>query len=484
MPHTLSLTDNLYDDLRTHLYSADDGLESVAVMLCHSGIGKLGLRLMVNQLMLVDADLCSERSANRLCWPFASFFNPEKVSEIDELGLSIVTIHSHPNGFSDFSEIDDKNDSELFSSVCNWFDDDRPNGSAIMLPNGKILARLVNHAGEFTSIQTVSVIGKDIRIWKQGNIKRKVPGFGSRVAQTFGKGTYQLLRKIRAGVVGCSGTGSIVVELLSRNCIGHLVIVDPDYVEAENLNRVINSTKADARKKTPKVDLLKRSIRRMGMGIQVDALKSDTSDRQVIEALTDCDVLFGCVDSAEGRYHLECIASAYFIPYFDVGVNLESDKTGNILQADAVSHYMHPNNTSLLARGGYTTEQVTAESWRRANRKYYERQKVAGYLAHVGEDQPAVMSINMQAACLAFNDFIARLHNFRLDDNDDFSTQRFRFVHGYSENLGNKVYFDPLFSKFSGMGERSDLIKMLKDRGGEVPECGKTSQNPEGEVDE
>ncbi|MCY4149386.1 MAG: ThiF family adenylyltransferase [Gammaproteobacteria bacterium] len=481
MPHTLSLTKSLYDDLRTHLYP-DDGFESVAVMLCHSGIGKLGLRLMANQLMLVDTELCYERSSNRLCWPFASCFNPEKISEIDELGLSIMTIHSHPSGFSDFSEIDDKNDCELFSSVCSWFDDDRPNGSAIMLPNGQILARLVNHAGKFTSIQTVSVIGEDISIWKQNSIGRKVPSFGSRIAQTFGKGTYQLLRKIRAGVVGCSGSGSIVVELLSRNCIGHLVIVDPDDVETKNLNRVINSTKADARKKTPKVELLKRSVRRMGMGTEVDALKSDTRDRQVIEALADCDVLFGCVDSAEGRYHLECIASAYFIPYFDVGVNLESDDMGNILQADAVSHYMHPNNTSLMARGGYTTEQVTAESWHRTNRGYYERQRVAGYLADISEDQPAVMSINMQAACLAFNDFIARLHNFRLDSNDDFSTQRFRFVHGYSENLGNKVTVDSLFSKFSGKGERSDLIKMLKGRGSLIPEGSATVQSIKAEV--
>ena len=481
MTHTLSLTKNLYDDLRTHLYP-DDGLESVAIMLCHSGIGKLGIRMMVNQLILINTEFCYERSSKRLCWPFASCFSPEKISEIDELGFSVMTIHSHPSGFSDFSEIDDKNDRELFSSVCNWFDDGRPNGSAIMLPNGEIFARFVNHAGAFSPIQTVSVIGEDISIWKQSSIRRKIPGFGLRIAQTFGKGTYQLLRKIRAGVVGCSGSGSIIVELLSRNCIGHLVIVDPDHLETKNLNRVINSTKADAGKKTPKVELLKRSIRRMGMGTEVDALKSDTRDRQVIEALADCDVLFGCVDSAEGRYHLECIASAYFIPYFDVGVNLESDDMGKILQADAVSHYMHPNNTSLMARGGYTTEQVTAESWHRTNREYYESQRIAEYLADVNEDQPAVMSINMQAACLAFNEFIARLHNFRLDGNDDFSTQRFRFVHGYSENLGNKASSDPLFSQFSGKGEKSDLIKMLKGRSSLTSECGTTTQNPEAEV--
>ncbi len=196
--------------------------------------------------------------------------------------------------------------------------------------------------------------------------------------------------------------------------------------------------------------------------MRVDAYQAATTNVEVIEALTDCDVIFGCVDSAEGRYHLECIASAYLIPYFDVGVNLETDQAGRILQADAVAHYMHPGNASLMARGGYTTDQVTAEGWYRTNRKYHEAQKIAGYLADVGEDQPAVMSINMQAACLAFNDFLARLHHFRLDANDDFSNQRFRFVHGSYENKMEKGDPDTVFQQYAGTGEKSFLIQNLK----------------------
>ena len=46
--------------------------------------------------------------------------------------------------------------------------------------------------------------------------------------------------------LGCSGTGSIVVEQLARNCIGELVLVDSDHVEHKNLNRIVNSTADDA----------------------------------------------------------------------------------------------------------------------------------------------------------------------------------------------------------------------------------------------
>ena len=374
-----------------------------------------------------------------------------------------MTIHSHPDGYDKFSDIDDRNDQDLFHSVCNWFDDGRPNGSAIMLPDGKIVARIVSPERGFIAIQSVTVVGEDIRIWKQGNAQDKIPGAGVRILQTFGQGTFDLLRKLHVGVVGCSGTGSVIVELLARNCIGKLTLVDPDCVEEKNLNRIINATYDDAREGTPKVIALQRAVKRMGTKVCVDTYQAHTFDAEVIEALTDCDVIFGCVDSAEGRYHLECMASAYFLPYFDVGVNLEAGPDGGISQADAVSHYLHSENADLMSRGGYTGEQLAAENWYRKDKKYYEIKHMAGYLVAVGEDQPAVISLNMQAACLAFNDFLARIHGFRLDDNVEFSEQRFRFVHGCYMNSKTGGERSPIFEKYAGMGDKSFLIQKLKD---------------------
>ena len=376
--------------------------------------------------------------------------------------MSIITIHSHPSGHRGFSVTDDENDKRLFHSICNWFDDNRPNGSAIMLPDGEVIARTVDGKGKFTPIETVSSVADDIRIWKQYKRKEKVFDSGMRVLQTFGKGTFELLRRMRIGVVGCSGTGSVIIELLARNCIGNLVIIDPDTVEEKNLNRIVNAKKKHANNSSPKVTVIKGAVESMGTGVQVDAYKSDTTNPEIVEALVDCDVIFGCVDSARGRYHLECISSAYFVPYFDVGVNLEADSGGGIVQADAVAHYVHPENSSLLSRGAYTIKQVEAEGWQRTDKAHYEAQRIAGYLAAVDEDEPAVISINMQAASLAFNDFMARIHNFRLDDNSEFAVQRFRFVHGSYTNEAAHGEPEPIFQKYLGMGDRSFLIQSIK----------------------
>ena len=461
MNFTLVLKESDYRKLKKHLFPLNDKREFSAIMLCHHGKGKISYRLMVKEIILVPKESYAEQSSHYLSWAFSKHITPEKIEAIDKEGLSVFTIHSHPKGYDQFSKIDDKNDKEMFYSINNWFDDDRSNGSAIMLPDGKIIARVIKSKEKFIPIQKVSVIGENITIWHSVNIKEKIPDYGLKIRQTFGKGTFNILRQMKVGVVGCSGTGSIIVELLMRNCIGSLVLVDPDIVEEKNLNRILNVGKTDSKNKIHKVTALKTAILKTGMNTKVDTYPKDTKHKDVIEALTDCDVIFGCVDSVTGRYHLECLASAYFIPYFDIGVYLSSDSHGKIKQADVATHYIHPESNSLMDRGVYTTEQLTAEGWKKSDKSYYKKNKMAGYLQAVGEDQPAVISINMQGACLAFNDFLARIHGFRLDDNAQFNVQKFQLVQGAYLNAESDKGPDSVFKKYAGMGGKSFLIQSL-----------------------
>ena len=453
----LVMTERHHASLRSYLFPGD-GLEAAAILVCNRGTGRRSQRLLVAEQLHLPHDR-SSRQQRRVTWPFSDHLPPERITEIDGAGQSIVTVHSHPNGQAVFSAADDENDRMLFPSVCNWFDDGRVNGSAIMLADGRIVGRTVDDQGRFAAMETVAVIGDDIRLWKSRRSAQESSAFDNKLAQTFGSGTLALLRAMRVGVVGCSGTGSIVVELLARNGVGELVLVDDDVVEEKNLNRIVNASREDALQRRPKVAALKEAVERMGTGCRLNCLQAQTDSAEVLAALVDCDVIFGCVDTAFGRYHLECLASAHLIPYFDVGVYLEADGQGGIQAADAVSHYVHPEGAGLLARGAYTMEQVAAENARRHDPAHYRRQRVAGYLAAVGEEQPAVMSVNMQAACMAFNDFLARIHAYRFDANRDFATQRFRFVHGCYENGPGDACPHPLLKPHVGLGDRSVLVR-------------------------
>lgn len=447
-----------------HLFPGD-GLEAAAVLVCNQGTGRRHQRLVVAETLLLPHRR-SQRKSDFVSWPFSDYLEPERIASIDRNGQSIVTIHSHPTGNPHFSELDDQTDRELFESVSAWFDDDRMNGSAIMTPDLRIRARTVAPDGSFVEASSVSSVGEDVRIWKRdapsagvGTASAGVQEHETRIAQTFGQGTLELLRSLRVGVVGCSGTGSVVVELLARNCVGAIVLVDDDVMEPKNLNRIVNGSMEDAQAGRPKVDALRQAVERMGLGTSVDAHCCLTDSQEAVAALIDCDVLFGCVDSAFGRYHLDCLASAYCLPYFDVGVNLDADGQGGVADADAVAHYVHPEGSSLLSRGAYTMEQVTAENWRRNDEAHYEWQRTAGYLPEVGEDQPAVISLNMQAACLAFNDFMARVHSYRLDRNRCFATQRVRLVHGAYEATDDSGAPHPLFAKYASAGDASVLVQ-------------------------
>ena len=454
----LAMTAQQHAALHDYLFPGD-GLEAAAILLCNRGTGRRTQRLLVAEQVCLPHDK-SQRQQGRVAWPFEDYLPPERIAEIDCNGQSIVTVHSHPNGYAAFSPLDDENDRALFASVCNWFDDGRTNGAAIMLPDGRLLGRTVNNRGEFAEMETVAVVGDDIRLWKTPRpAQGMAAALDDKLAQTFGSGTLALLRAMRVGVVGCSGTGSIVVELLARNGIGELTLVDDDVVEEKNLNRIVNSSFEDARARRRKAAALKGAVERMGTGCRVECLQAQTDSAEVLAALVDCDVIFGCVDTAFGRYHLDCLASANLIPYFDVGVHIEADGQGGIQAADAVAHYVHPQGASLLARGAYTMEQVAAENARRHDPAHYRRQREAGYLAAVGEEQPAVISVNMQAACMAFNDFLARIHAYRFDPNRDFATQRFRLVHGSYENSSDDACPHPLLERYMGAGDGSVLVR-------------------------
>jgi hypothetical protein len=85
-----------------------------------------------------------------------------------------------------------------------------------MLPDGEMFGRVVVDEGKIAGgLSSVMVVGHDIRLWTE---VRSSNGdeFARRHAQAFGRGTADLLRSLSIAVIGCSGTGRIVVEQLAR----------------------------------------------------------------------------------------------------------------------------------------------------------------------------------------------------------------------------------------------------------------------------
>lgn len=412
----LRMTGGQHSLLVAHLLP-EDGNEAVAIALC----GRLGAdALMLHKIELVPHELC-DRSSGHVTWSPA-LLEP-LLTRANREGMAVVKFHSHPSGYPFFSEVDDQSDRKLYESVFGWVDGDWPHASAIMLPGGKVLARAVHADGRFEQISNVTVIGDHIQIWI-ANSDESVPEFARRHAQLFGEGTTNLLRQLAVGVVGCSGTGSPLVEQLARLGVGELILVDPDHIEEKNLNRIVGSTMDDAEQGRAKVEVLARSVKAMGLGTTVRAFHAPLQDERARRALAACDLVFGCMDSLGGRSILNRLARYYTLAYIDVGVKLEGNGQGDVDQVAGAVHYLRPDGEGLLQRGVFTAKALEAESLRNSDPEGYADRIKRGYIDGVQEDRPAVVSVNSYFASLAVIELLARLHRFRSEENAAYAVQR------------------------------------------------------------
>jgi hypothetical protein len=128
-------------------------------------------------------------------------------------------------------------------------------------------------------------------------------------------------------------------------------------------------------------------------------------------------VIFGCVDTHTGRFAMNLVSTYHIIPYFDLGVMLdatkEADGTGGVNDILGTVHYIVPGRSSLISRDVISLQTVAAEGLANSDPEAAAQQVRDKYFRGLTVSRPAVISINMFAAALAVNDFLARIHLYR-----------------------------------------------------------------------
>jgi hypothetical protein len=428
MQTTLRITGKQHKYLFRHLFPGDDK-EAVALLLCGRVERANKMILCVHSVIPIPYEECITRDDKSVKWETTTLF--PVMEKIIKENLAVVKIHSHPEHCNEFSVTDDRSDKLFYQSVCGWTTNEL-HASLIMLPSGKIFGRTIDSTGRFLPLDTVSVAGDEIQFWRTGKSEGSYSEENKRNLQTFGEGTIANLQHLSAAVVGCSGTGSIVIQQLARLGIGNLVLVDPDQVERKNLNRIVGATAEDARMANLKVNVMRRIVGEIGMGTTVEAYGENIfPSERVIRAVSECDLIFGCVDGVIGRHILNKIATFYSIPYFDIGVKLEADGKGGINGIFGTVHYMQPDGSDLLDRGVYTLSDLGSAFQFMKNPKVYSDRLKDGYIKNtdgIAVERPAVISVNMQIASIAINEFLARIHSYRIEDNKEYAIHRIDLV--------------------------------------------------------
>lgn len=447
-----------HEMLKKHLFP-QDGLESVAVALCGRYMDSENIIVTVHDITLIPDEECYLRENDLLQWPTERampYF--EKIGRTD---VAIMKIHSHPSGYRKFSRTDDKSDAEFFDSVFGWAMNDKPHISAVMLPDGEIFARLFYSDLHHEALTKVLVAGDAINIYKDITFS-EIDNFALRTIQTFGDKTYQDLRQMSVGVVGCSGTGSPVIEQLVRLGVGKIVLIDPDTVELKNLNRILNTSKEDAQKETPKVTVIANAIEKMGLGTLVNSFQVNLyNSSDALRALIKCDCIFGCMDSVDGRHLLNQLSTFYLIPYIDLGVKLEADGKGGISKICGSVNYLQPGRSSLISRGLYTTEDLRAAAQYRKNPEEFESLKKNSYIKNVNVNTPAVISVNMNIASHAINEFLNRIHPYKAESACNYALSTIDITENCIINVNEyDLPTDSYLRKKIGRGDIMPFIEM------------------------
>lgn len=133
--------------------------------------------------------------------------------------------------------------------------------------------------------------------------------------QGIGQSGQDKLSRSKVAVVGCGATGACVAALLARAGVGHLRIIDRDYVEPSNLQRQTLFDEADAAESTPKAVAAARKIAAFNSEIEVQPEVADLTPDNASSLLADADLLLDATDNFETRYLLNDFAVKNGMPW-------------------------------------------------------------------------------------------------------------------------------------------------------------------------
>jgi molybdopterin-synthase adenylyltransferase len=114
-------------------------------------------------------------------------------------------------------------------------------------------------------------------------------------------------------VVGAGGLGGNIIELLARNGIGHIIIIDDDRFSEPDLNRQIMSTEADLDE--PKAEVARKRAMTVNSSTDVTARQERLTPKNAATLLRGARVVADGLDNLQSRYAVEQACRDLEVPY-------------------------------------------------------------------------------------------------------------------------------------------------------------------------
>lgn len=408
MKYSLSFPEGLYADLMAHLFPIPF-VEQAAFLLCKWSNSEQEKKLLVIEAILVKEDDIFEASTIHMKIKPQAFLRAMKRASDEK--CSFVFIHSHPDGVDNFSLQDDREENKLFQTAYNRIHHSGIHASLVVTRDGLPRGRVWLSDLSTKPISKISVIGNNFRFRFHESQLSDLKIFDRQV-RAFGEDAQHLIGQLCIGVIGVGGTGSSVLEQLTRLGVRKVVIADGDAFDRTNVNRVYGSTANDHG--IPKVDIAERSVHSKSLGIVVEKYDSPVTYKSILEKFRKCDVIFACTDDEWGRSLLTRFSIYYHIPVIDMGVKIQS-KDGEIRSIEGRVTTLFPDAACLFCRNRINSRNIHFESLSILDPDAAQRLIEDGYAPELVTTAPSVIPFTTGIASEAISEFLNRITQFMGD---------------------------------------------------------------------
>ncbi len=404
MNTNISILEKDFIDTREYLLGRRP-YERAGFWVC--GVARLsrGVRLAVRAFVPVPDEFLTIQDEGSIT--VSPLFTADVLQRCRREKLSVFVLHSHPGSKARvaFSRTDWHGEKALLKSVYGRLEEGIH--GAVVFGEDSIAARWWSaNLDEPTPIDLVRTVGTVLGDVVPDNVGRWADGAPrsafDRQVRIFGEEGQTRLAKLVVGVIGAGGTGSLTVQQLARLGVGHIVVVDDDFVEITNVPRIVGATVDDAAGGVNKTAVAQRHAEGLPAPVHIESVPGNVRNPLVSRELRRCDVVFSCVDRHYPRAILNQFAQQYLIPVIDMGIQVQADGSGRIQGAGGRVAVLRPGGWCLWCTGDLSAEELRREGLP-AEQKAEEQKR--GY---VGPDipAPAVISLNAVVSSLAVTEFL------------------------------------------------------------------------------
>src|SRR6476469_1916733 len=109
------------------------------------------------------------------------------------------------------------------------------------------------------------------------------------------------LANARVTLCGCGALGTVLANALVRAGVGHLRLIDRDFIETSNLQRQVLFDEHDVAENLPKAEAAARKLGAINSGVHVEPVVTDIDRTNILELCKDADVILDGTDNFEVR---------------------------------------------------------------------------------------------------------------------------------------------------------------------------------------